>query len=169
MNAFAAFLVAVNPAAIAAYLTRAVPMRAIATTALAAAGAVTVLAGLSHVVLDGLDVSPPTFRVATGVILAVAAVRWVAVGASPITTAEGTPPVAVLLLTPQLVAVAITSGADDGVASTCIAGALAMLATAVAARWRGEGAVVWSLAARLVGMAGVAVALAVVVDGVKTV
>ena len=74
-----------------------------------------------------------------------------------------------LFLTPQLVAVAITVGVDDGVATAALAGAVALLAAVVAALWRGRGLAWWSWSARLVGLAGVAVGLALVVDGVKTV
>ncbi len=74
-----------------------------------------------------------------------------------------------LFVTPQLVAVAITVGVDDGVATAALAAAVALLVTVVATMWRGGGLVWWSWAARLVGLAGVAVGLALVVDGVKTV
>ena len=71
--------------------------------------------------------------------------------------------------TPQLVAIAITVGVDDGVVTAAVAGAVALAAAVVAAIWRGRGLVWWSWSARLVGLAGVAVGLSLVVDGVKTV
>ena len=72
-------------------------------------------------------------------------------------------------VTPQLVAVAITFGVDDGVVTTGLAGAVALAAAVVAAFGRGRGLLWWSWSARLVGLAGLAVGLALVVDGVKTV
>ena len=145
-------------------------MRAITMAALLSAALVTLAAGLSEPLLDLLDVSPPTFRVAAGVVLAVAGIRWVVVGARPIV--DDRPSVVGLLpffVTPQLVAIAITVGVDDGVATAAIAGAVGLLVAVIAASWRGQGLTWWSWAARLVGLAGVAVGLALVVDGVKTV
>ena len=63
-------------------------MRAITIAALLSAALVTLAAGLSEPLLDLLDVSPPTFRVAAGVVLAVAGIRWVVVGARPIVDDE---------------------------------------------------------------------------------
>jgi small neutral amino acid transporter SnatA (MarC family) len=170
MSALAAFLVAVNPPAIAAALAASVTMRAITISALLSAALVFVTAGLSEPVLDLLDVSPPTFRLAAGVVLAIAGVRWVALGARP--TVDGAPRAAALLpvfLTPQLVAIALTTGVDDGVATAAVAGAAALVVAVLATCWRGRGLVWWSWAARLVGVGGVAVGLSLVVDGVKTV
>jgi hypothetical protein len=133
-------------------------------------------------------VSAPTFRVAAGAVLAVAGIRWVIVGAKPMDEQE---PRALTLLprffTPPLLAIAITvgvddgvvtasvagavalAGVDDGVVTASVAGAVALAAAVVAAIGRGQGLVWWSWSARLIGLAGVAVGLALVVDGVKTV
>jgi small neutral amino acid transporter SnatA (MarC family) len=170
MSALIAFLVAVNPPVIAAALPRAVAMRTIAIAALLSTGLLVLAAVLSEPVLDLLDVSAPTFRVAAGAVLAVAGIRWAIVGARPMDDKE---PRAVTLLprffTPQLLAIAITVGVDDGAITTTLAGAAALLAAVVAAVWRGRGLAWWSWSARLVGLGGVAVGLALVVDGVKTV
>jgi hypothetical protein len=53
--------------------------------------------------------------------------------------------------------------------TAAVAGAVALAAAVVAAMWRGQGLAWWSWSARLVGLAGVAVGLSLVVDGVKTV
>ena len=155
MSALAAFLVALNPAAVAAALPRSVTTRAIATAALVSAAVVTVAAALSEPVLDLLDVSAPTFRVAAGAVLAVAGIRWVVVGARP-SVEEGASAAALLplLLPPQLVAIAITVGVDDGVATAGIAGAAALLAAVVAAHWRGRGLTWWSWSAPPRGAGG---------------
>jgi small neutral amino acid transporter SnatA (MarC family) len=170
MSTLVAFLVAINPPAIAAALARSVTMRAIAIVAVLTAALVTLAAGLSEPVLDALDVSAPTFRVAAGVVLAVAGIRWVAVGARPKVDDD---PRAVTLLpvfaTPQLLAIAVTVGVDDGVATAAIAGAVALAIAVLAAKWRGRRVAWWSWATRLVGLGGVAVGLSLVVDGVKTV
>jgi small neutral amino acid transporter SnatA (MarC family) len=170
MSALVAFLVAVNPPVIAAALPRTVAMRAIAIAALISTALLILAAVLSEPVLDLLDVSAPTFRVAAGAVLGVAGVRWVIVGAKPM---DDESPRAVTLLprffTPPLLAIAITVGADDGVVTAAVAGAVALAAAVVAAMWRGQGLAWWSWSARLVGLAGVAVGLSLVVDGVKTV
>jgi small neutral amino acid transporter SnatA (MarC family) len=170
MNVLALLLVAVNPAAVAVAIPRAELARtstriAFVVTALAAAA----LAWCSEPVLDWLDVSPPTFQVAAGAVLAIAAGRWVAVGARPRASVDR---LAVLtaLVSPQLVAVAITAGTEVGTAATTAAAAVALAASWAGVRWQRRGsAATWSWAARLVGLAGVAIALALVVDGVKTV
>jgi small neutral amino acid transporter SnatA (MarC family) len=170
MNTLALFLVAVNPAAVATTVPRSALLRAPTLTASAAtAVAVAVLAGCSGPLLDWLDVSAPTFEVAAGVVLGLAAIRWVVVGAKPVAPGEEVP-ILTILLSPQLVAVAITAGTEVGARVASLAAVVALLTAGVAvlAQERVTMAV-WSWAARLVGMAGVAVALALVVDGVKTV
>ena len=170
MSALVAFLVAVNPPVIAASLPRSVSMRAIAIAAALAAALVLVAAGLSQPLLDLLDVSAPTFRVAAGVVLAVAGLRWVVVGARQQDDEDPQGWALVTrFVTPQLVAVAITFGVDDGVITAGLAGAVALGAAVVASFGRGRGVLWWSWSARLVGLAGLAVGLALVVDGVKTV
>ena len=170
MNTLALFLVAVNPAAVAAWIPRAALSRTTARLAfVGTAVAVAVLAAGSDPLLDWLDVSPPTFQVAAGAVLGIAAARWVAVGARAPSSADE-PSVLASLLSPQLVAAAITAGADVGTAWTTAAATVALLVAAAAVAWqRHLSAAVWSWAARLVGLAGVAVALGLVVDGVKTV
>jgi small neutral amino acid transporter SnatA (MarC family) len=170
MNTLALFLVAVNPAAVAASVPRAALSRpraqvAFITTAVTAA----VLAGCNGPLLDWLDVSPPTFRVAAGAVLGLVSARWVLLGAKPITTVEDVP-IFSLLLSPQLVAVTITAGTEVGAASATAGTVVALVASGAAVYWQElPGPAVWSWATRLVGVAGIAMALALVVDGVKTV
>ena len=170
MSTLALFLVAVNPAAVAATVPRSALLRAPAIAAtVATVGAVAVLAGCSGPLLDWLDVSAPTFQVAAGVVLGLAAIRWVVAGAKPI--APGAPvPILTVLLSPQLVAVAITAGTEVGARAACLAAVVALLTAGVAVLAQERVAMaVWTWAARLVGVAGIAMALALVVDGVKTV
>jgi small neutral amino acid transporter SnatA (MarC family) len=178
MRPIAAFLAAVNPAVVAAALASRVAPRVVAVAAAGAAGVAIVAAAISDGLLDLLDVSAPTFEVAAGAVLGVASIRWVLLGAKPLAAdaeaaarwrAVFVPVLVPLLLTPQLVAVSVSVGADDGVATAAL-GAVIALATAWAASLlHGIPLVVWSTIARLVAMVGVAVALAMIVDGVKTV
>ena len=129
MRALAAFLVAVNPAAIAAGSDGIGGDAGHRHRGAALGRARALAAGLSEPVLDLLDVSAPTFRVAAGAVLAVAGIRWVVVGARP-TVQEDASALALLplFLAPQVVAVAITVGVDDGVATVALAGAAALFA-----------------------------------------
>ena len=73
MNTLALFIVAVNPAAVAASVPRSALFRARANAAFVTTlVTVAVLAGCSEPLLDWLEVSPPTFQVAAGVILGLA-------------------------------------------------------------------------------------------------
>ncbi len=170
MSTLALFLVAVNPAAVAATVPRSALFRAPANIAfVTTAVTVAVLAACSGPLLDWLDVSAPTFEVAAGVVLGLAAIRWVVLGANPIAPGEKVP-ILTILLSPQLVAVAITAGTEVGAPIACLAAGVALLTAGVAVLAQERLAMaVWSWAARLVGVAGIAMALALVVDGVKTV
>jgi small neutral amino acid transporter SnatA (MarC family) len=177
VRALLAMLAAVNPAAVALVLW---PRERGPVGAVAAAitlGLVVVAAAASEPLLDALDVSEATFRVAAGVVVGLAGARWVVFGAR--TADIDTPPgswrrVAVPLLipaliTPQLAMVAISTGADDGTAvatgTAAVALALAWVALVVAKRRR----LGWVVATRFIGALGVVVAFALVVDGVKSV
>ena len=170
MNVLVLFVAALNPAAVAVSLPRAALKDArVRATFVATAVVVAILAASSAPLLDWLDVSAPTFQLAAGAVLAIAAARWVAVGARA--PAPGDEPSALaILLSPQLVAAAITSGTEVGTAWTTVAAVVALLVAAVAVGLQDRLAVpVWSWAARLIGLAGLAVAFALVVDGVQTV
>ena len=170
MSTVALFLVAVNPAAVAASIPRAALSQASARAAFALTPAVVaVLALCSEPLLDRLDVSPPTFQVAAGTVLAIAAARWVAVGARPAPSGDD-PAVLAVLLGPQVVAAAITAGTEVGAAWTTAAAIVAVGSSAAAIWWRSRlSTATWSWLTRLVGLAGMAVALGLVVEGVKTV
>jgi small neutral amino acid transporter SnatA (MarC family) len=170
-------LAAINPAAVAVILW---PRERAVAGAVAAAitlGIVAALAAVSEPLLDALDVSEATFRVAAGVVVGLAGARWLVFGAHPVDV--DTPPgswrrVAVpglipALLTPQLVMAALSIGADDGtwVATwtAAVAVALAWIAMVVSKDRR----LGWDVGTRFVGALGIAVAFALVVDGVKSV
>jgi small neutral amino acid transporter SnatA (MarC family) len=172
-----ALLAAVNPFAVAVALWPRERRSLMAAAAAVACACAIGSAAVSRPVLDALDVTPGTFRVAAAVVLGIAGARWLIAGASSV-AAEGPPTgagrVAIPLLFPvlvtqQLVIVSMSTGADHGVA--VVAGgsagslAIAWLATVVSKRHP----VGWTAGVRLVAALAVAVALALAVDGVKTV
>jgi small neutral amino acid transporter SnatA (MarC family) len=169
-------LVAVNPPAVVAALGDGRCRRELALAAGLAAAVATATAGLSGPVLDALDVTAPTFRVATAVVLGVAGVRWLALGPWVLpgdASQQGwrsviAPLLVPLLVTPQLIAVSTSVGADRGVATVVLGAGVAMVLAWVAAVAcpRRPG---WAVASRFVGLLAVVVALALAVDGVRSV
>lgn len=171
-----AFIAAVNPAAMAIAVGPR-PSRTLTAAAAAITFALALVAAAgSEGVLDALDVTPETFRVAAAVVLGLTGARWLVLGPRPVAVdppADGWRAVVVpllvpVLVTPALAMVSISVGADDGVAvaapGAAVTLALAWVATVVRCP-----AIVWSWAARLVGALGIAVALALAVDGVRSV
>ncbi|HZM42602.1 MAG TPA: hypothetical protein VFB94_25975 [Acidimicrobiales bacterium] len=137
------------------------------------AGAVVVLgiSLLSGPLLDALDVSQPAFRIAVGIVAAVAgAVTLVRPAPTPGPALEGRRaalvPVAVpLVFRPALVFLALSAHADRGV--PVVAGALALavaILAAVAAQGPGGRAVTW--AARGTAAVLLATSVLLVIDGV---
>jgi small neutral amino acid transporter SnatA (MarC family) len=172
-----ALFAAVNPLAVAVALwPRERRSTMAAAAAIAGAGAIG-SAAASGPILDALDVTPGTFRVAAGLVLGLVGARWLIVGA-PSVAAEGpaggpgrvaVPLLFPVLVTPQLVMVSMSTGADHGTAIVA-AGAAASLAIAwAAAIVTKRHHVGWTAGVRLVAALAVAVALALAVDGVKTV
>jgi small neutral amino acid transporter SnatA (MarC family) len=170
-------LAAVNSAAIAVLLW---PRERSATTVVAAAITwvfVLAVAAGSEFMLDVLDVSEATFRVAAGVVIGLAGARWLVFGASAVHVDTpsgswrrvGVPLLIPALVTPQLAMAAISIGADDGVLvaawTSAVSLALAWLAATMTKRHR----LGWVVGVRFLGALGVAVAFALVVDGVKSV
>jgi small neutral amino acid transporter SnatA (MarC family) len=175
MRAFLAFLAAVNPPAVALALRPPESRRLMAAAVLIAAGAAVALAAASESVLDALDVSDGTFRVAAGVVLGIAALRWLVGGARPVIVEEATgaariavPLLIPVLFTPQLVMTSISAGVDHGTAVVAGAAALALALAWLAGTQKGP-PVVWTVATQFFGALGVAVALSLIVDGVQTI
>jgi small neutral amino acid transporter SnatA (MarC family) len=169
-------LVAANPPAVAAALRGAQPRREMAVAAAIAAALAGTAALLSGPALDALDVSPASFQVAAAVVLGVAGVRWLVVGPwrLPDGMAVGgwrdvaVPLLFPVLVTPQVVVVSTSLGADHGVGPVVVgaAAASALVWAAAVARAR---PLLWSAASRFVGMGAVVLALALATDGIKTV
>jgi len=136
-----------------------------------------VSAAVSGPLLDALDVTLGTFRVAAAIVLGLASARWLIAGAPSVSEdgpAEGFGRVGVpllipVLVTPQLAMVSLSVGADEGVAVVAAGAAaslaLAWFATIVTKRHHAA----WTAGVRLVAALAMAVAIALAVDGVKTV
>jgi len=176
MRALLAFVAAVNPAAVAIAVGPR-PSRMLVAAAAGITLALTlVAAGASEGALDALDVTPETFRVAAAVVLGLTGARWLVVGPRPVAVdpptedwrAVAVPLLVPVLVTPALAMVSISVGADDGVGVAALGAAIGLALAWVATVVRGP-ALVWSWAARILGAAGIAVALALAVDGVRSV
>ena len=74
-----------------------------------------------------------------------------------------------VLLTPQLVAVSVAVGADDGVGIVAAGAATGLVFAAVGAAAPKRRRVAWDAGARFVAGLALALALALAVDGVKTI
>ena len=176
MRVLLTLVVAVNPPAVAVALRDRRARREMAVAAVLAAGVAGACALVSGPALDALEVSSATFQVATAVVLGLAGVRWLLVGPWRLPDerpADGWRQVVVpllvpVLVSPQVVVVSTSLGADHGVgivvAGAAVAFALAWAAAAVRAH---PG--VWSIASRFVGMGAVVLALALATDGIRTV
>ena len=172
------FLAAVNPP----YLLGALPrgerrsLRAAAAAVASVIGlvAVAALAGWSGPILDALDVSPSTFRIAAGVVaLGGGLVRFLDPSADPLGSDGGwrlgvIPLAFPLLLAPDVVLLAVTLGADHGVAAT-VGSALVALAVFVAASLVAPGrrSVVVVGASRLLAALLVVAGVVLAVDGIQ--
>ncbi len=177
MRSVLALFAAVNPLAVAVALWPRERRSTMAVAALIALAITIVGAAVSGPILDALDVTPGTFRVAAAVVLGLAGGRWLIAGASSVATegpAGGAGRVAVpllfpVLVTPQLVMVSMSTGADHGVAIVAAGAAVSLAVAWVAAIAGKRHQVGWTAGVRLVAALAVAVALALAVDGVKTV
>ena len=172
-----AFVAVVNPARVrlgAPVKERAGLVALGSLVALAAGAALVVLAGE---ILAAVDVSPESFRLATGLVLAVEG-AWTLVRL-PSPAEAGLPgrlgalvPVAFpLLLTPGLVALALSAGADASTAEALGALAVALVAaSASAAVERGSlPALLLTAVARLLAAAEIVAAVAIAVEGIRDV
>jgi small neutral amino acid transporter SnatA (MarC family) len=172
-----AMLAAVNPAAVAIALWPRERRTAVAIAAALTWGLVLALAGFSEPLLDALDVTAATFRIATGVVVGLAGARWLVFGASPVDVDTrpgswqrvGVPLLIPALVSPQLAMVAISTGADDGTFVAGLTAAPALLLAGIAATVAKRRRMGWLVAVRFLGALGILGAFALVVDGVKSV
>ena len=149
----------------------------LAAGALLALGGVFALAGWSRPILDSLEVSPETFRLAAGIVIAVAAMVTLA-KPRPTEEPEAGGAVAALwpvayprLLSVEVVALALTTGTKEGVAATLVAAAAAFGITVGLGALRRTGFAdrVLLNTGRLIVVLLVIVAVFLMVDGIRDV
>jgi hypothetical protein len=158
----AGFLATMNAGrvALAAIAARPTPRdRAIALAAGAALALAGVLAG--GALLDWLDISPESWRIAAAIVLGATAVRtivWPAASGAPFT---------VVLVTPELAAVAVSFGADERTGKALAAAAIGLLPAVLALRARRPETS--ALAAQFLAALQIVVAIALAVSGIRDV
>lgn len=137
----------------------------------AAIGLVLVLASTS--ILDVLDITDETWRLASGVVAVLAGARVLLIpslGKLPPLDHLGIIPIAFpLLLTPQLVVLAVLFGATESFAAAWGLLAVCVAAGAAAGALRQRRPELWLATARLLGAVLVALGVALVVAGIRDV
>ena len=150
---------------------------AVALGALLALGSGAAVAAVGGAFLDALDISPETFLLAAGLVLALEGARALLVArpaAEPVLAGLGAAVVPVLfplLLTPGVVALALAAG-GDGLAAEAVGALAVALAAVVLTTWirRGERADgLLAAGGRLLGAAEVAAGIALAVDSLHDV
>jgi small neutral amino acid transporter SnatA (MarC family) len=158
----AAFLGAANAGRVALAAEAARPGRREWAIAVVAGAALVVVGVLgADPLLDALSISPPSFRLAAGIVLLAAGLKTL------VWPAPAPGPFAAVLVTPELAVVAISFGADEPAGKVLAAAALGLLPLVLAARAQrpGTSAVVARLLAALQIVAGVALG----VNGIRDV
>ena len=171
-----AYLAAVNPPRLRPHLA-AGSQRAVArhllTGAAAVAGAGLIIVTAAGAILDALDITDETWRLAAGVICALVAARTLLVprmGAMPELAGNGLIPIAFpLLLTPQLAALAVLFGATESTAAAWGWLVAAVAAGAAVGKMQLRRPELWLALTRLVAVMLMAVGVALVVAGIRDV
>jgi hypothetical protein len=136
------------------------PPRAVAIALLAAFALAAVAAALADDLLDALDISPESFRIASGLVLGTTAARTIVrPGVSG--------PFAAVLVTPELTTLAISFGADESTGRVLGAAAIALAFVAVTSAPRDR--IPWALVAQFLAALQIVVAVALAVSGVQDV
>jgi hypothetical protein len=159
----AGFLAATNAGrvALAARASRPGP----ATSALALAiGALLIVAGaaVADDLLEGLEISPESFRIAAGIVLGGTGL-WTLLWPQPMPG-----PFAAVLVTPELLCLAISFGADEPLGKVIGAAAVGIVPAGLAAFTR-PGHATGQLSGRFGAALALVVAVALVVSGVRDV
>jgi small neutral amino acid transporter SnatA (MarC family) len=123
----------------------------IAAAAIAAALVVAAVV-LADDLLDALDISPESFEIAAGIVLAAAGARAL------VSPSAGDAPPAALLVRPDLVVLAISLGATDPNGKVLAAAAVGFLSLPLATRRSVAAAMPWLAALEIVVAAALAVA-----------
>jgi hypothetical protein len=134
--------------------------RTLALALMAGFGLVAVGAVLADELLDALAISPESFRIAAGLVLAAAGLRT-------IVWPQPSGPFAAILVTPELACLAVSFGADEALGKVLGAAAIALPIVAIAAVARPREPI--GLAAPFLASLQVVVAVALVVSGVRDV
>jgi hypothetical protein len=132
-----------------------------ALAVLAAAALVVVAALVADPLLDALSISPPSFRLAAGIVLLAAGLKtlvWPAPAAGPFVA---------VLVTPELAVAAISFGADEPAGKVLAAAALGLLPVLLAARARRPEAS--AVAARLLAALQIVAGVALGAGGIRDV
>jgi small neutral amino acid transporter SnatA (MarC family) len=131
------------------------------------------LAAVSGPMLDGLDISPESFRVGGGIVLALGGARLAVTGLTEWTDVvprwrSGLVPIAFpVLLAPELVAAAVGLGADEGAGPVLLAAVVAaVLGTLAFVAVRGRPGPTAGAICRLVGGVAVVCGTAYAIDGI---
>lgn len=176
--AFLGLIATVNPAAAALAMVRDRRTDRPASVAAGTAVAALVLAAIaaaSTPILDALDVSLGTYRLGAGAVVAVAGLRWLAVGAAP-TVEEPDDDRRLagfvafpVLLTPGATALVLSVGAEHGTATAATAAGVAVVLSGLGIYLRRSIPHLLALGlVRLLGGAAVVVGVIVSVDGIQT-
>lgn len=157
----AGFLATTNAGRVAAACRDGRPSsRSLGIVLLAGAGLIALGAGVADPLLDALAISPESFRIAAGLVLAAA-------GLQTIVWPAPSGPFGALLLTPELACFAVSSGADEAMPEVLGAAAIALGVVAIAAV-AGPHAPT-ARAAQFLAALQVVVGVALVVSGVRDV
>jgi hypothetical protein len=158
----AGFLATMNAGrvALAAQASRPSP-RSLAAAVLAGAAVVVAAVLGADRLLDALSISPESFRIAAGIVLAATGLRTI------VWPHAASAPFPAILVTPELAALAISFGADEPAGKVLAAAVLALLPAALAyrARRRDTGA----LATQFLAALQLVVAVALGVSGIRDV
>jgi small neutral amino acid transporter SnatA (MarC family) len=174
----AAYVAAVNPFR----LRQALPgsgdradTRIVATGALIAFAVSALLVAASVNLLDGLQITPETWRIAAGVVAALAGVRvFVAPGRADEPELDGrraaVVPVAFpLLITPEVVALVAIFGATESAAVSIGGLAVALAAGVATGALRRLRPSVWTAGARMLAAVLILAGIALIVEGIRDV
>jgi small neutral amino acid transporter SnatA (MarC family) len=158
----AAFLATTNAGRVALVAQDARPARRDWAIAVVAGAALVVLGVLvADPLLDALSISPPSFRLAAGIVLLAAGLKTL------VWPAPAPGPFAAVLVTPELAVAAISFGADEPAGKVLAAAALGLLPLVLAARaQRPETSAV---ATRLLAALQIVLGVALGVNGIRDV
>lgn len=158
----AGFLATTNAGRVALAAQTARPGRRDWAIAVLAAAALVVLCALvATSLLDALSISPPSFRLAAGIVLLATGLKTL------VWPAPAPGPFAAVLVTPELAVAALSFGADEPAGKVLAAAALGLLPVLLAARVRHPAASV--VAARLLAALQIVVGVALGVNGIRDV